>query len=199
MCDISRESEDPAAEFTIGYLLGPQAPSGVVGLGLGGIEDGFPPDLFASSFQRARASGLAALPHAGETVGPDSIWGAVRTLRAARIGHGLRCLEDPALVEYLAVNRIPLDVAITSNARLKLVDGVPAHPITAMLDAGLVVTLNTDDPAYFQTTLTDELDLAHRVHGLSRDTLLGLQRNALDASYADGRTKERIRAELAAA
>ncbi|MEV0839249.1 adenosine deaminase [Actinocatenispora sera] len=199
VCDISRESEDPAAEFTIGYLLGPQAPSGVVGLGLGGIEDGFPPDLFASSFQRARASGLAALPHAGETVGPDSIWGAVRTLRAARIGHGLRCLEDPALVEYLAVNRIPLDVAITSNARLKLVDGAAAHPITAMLDAGLVVTLNTDDPAYFQTTLTDELDLAHRVHGLSRDTLLGLQRNALDASYADGRTKERIRAELAAA
>ncbi|MGC7101107.1 adenosine deaminase [Amycolatopsis lurida] len=198
ICDISRESEDPASEFTVGFLLGPQAPDGVVGLGLGGVEDGFPPELFTSSFARARASGLAALPHAGETAGPASIWGAIRVLGAARIGHGIRCLEDPALVEHLATHRIPLEVAVTSNARLKLVDNVAAHPLTALLDAGLVVTLNTDDPAYFQTTLTEELELAHRVHGVSRQTLLALQLAALDASYADTATKTRIRAALTA-
>jgi aminodeoxyfutalosine deaminase len=198
VCDISRESEDPASEFTIGFLLGPQAPDGVVGLGLGGVEAGFPPELFASSFARARANGLAALPHAGEIVGADSIWGAVRALGAARIGHGIRCLEDPALIEYLGTRRIPLEVAVTSNARLKLVDGVPAHPLTALLDAGLIVTLNTDDPAYFQTTLTEELELAHQVHGLSRQTILGLQLAALDASYADSATRTRIRTALAA-
>jgi aminodeoxyfutalosine deaminase len=198
VCDISRESEDPASEFTIGYLLGPQAPDGVVGLGLGGVEQGFPPELFASSFARARANGLAALPHAGETVGPESIWGAVRALHAERIGHGISCVEDPALVDYLATHRIPLDIAITSNLRLKLVERVEEHPVTAMLKAGLVVTLNTDDPAYFQTTLTDELELAHRVHGLSRETLVSLQTAALDASYAGSTTKDRIRAALAA-
>lgn len=198
VCDISRESEDPASQFTVGFLLGPQAPDGVVGLGLGGVEAGFPPELFASSFARARANGLAALPHAGETVGPDSIWGAVRALGATRIGHGIRCIEDPALVEHLATHRIPLEVAVTSNARLKLVDSAAVHPVTALLDAGLVVTLNTDDPAYFQTTLTDELVLAHRVHGLSRETLVALQVAALDASYADSATKTRVRDALAA-
>jgi aminodeoxyfutalosine deaminase len=198
VCDISRETEDPAAEFTVGFLLGRQAPDGVVGLGLGGVEAGFPPELFASSFARARANGLAALPHAGETVGAESIWGAVRTLGAARIGHGIHCLEDPALVDYLGTHQIPLEIAITSNARLKLVDGVQAHPVTTLLDAGLIVTLNTDDPAYFQTTLTDELALAHRVHGLSREVLLALQLAALDASYAGSATKTRIRTALAA-
>ncbi|MFG3706111.1 adenosine deaminase [Micromonospora sp. NPDC047670] len=198
VCDISRESEDPASEFTVGFLLGAQAPDGVVGLGLGGVEDGFPPELFASSFARARANGLAALPHAGETVGPGSIWGAVRALGAARIGHGIRCLEDPALVEHLATHRIPLEVAVTSNTRLKLVDGVDQHPLTALLDAGLVVTLNTDDPAYFRTTLTEELQLAHRVHGVGRQTLLDMQLAALRASCADSATKSRIRDALAA-
>lgn len=199
ICDIPRESEDPESEFTAGFLLGPQAPDGVAGLGLGGVEEGYPPELFASSFARARASGLAALPHAGETVGPDSIWGAVRTLRADRIGHGIRCLEDPGLVEHLAASRIPLEVAITSNVRLKLAGSAEAHPVRALLDAGLVVTLNTDDPAYFQTTLTGELELAHRVHGLSREALVAVQLAAVDASYAASATKARLRSALAAA
>jgi adenosine deaminase len=198
VCDISRESEDPTSEFTIDYLLGPQAPDGVVGLGLGGVERGYPPELFASSFERARANGLASLPHAGETVGPESIWGAVRVLRAARIGHGIRCVDDPALVDYLGTHRIPLDLAVTSNASLKLVDGPAQHPLPALLDAGLVVTLNTDDPAYFQTTLTEELELAHRIYGLSREDLAGLQKTALSVSYADAATKSRIRSALSA-
>lgn len=196
ICDISRETEDPAAEFTAGFLLGPYAPAGVVGLGLGGVEAGFPPQLFATSFARARAHGLAALPHAGETVGPASIWPALRDLGAARIGHGWRCLEDPRLVDHLGEHRIPLEVAVTSNVRLRLVDSAERHPLPALLDAGLVVTLNTDDPAYFGTTLTDELLLAHRVHGLDRKALLGAQLAALDAAYADDGTRRRLRAEL---
>jgi adenosine deaminase len=91
---------------------------GIVGLGVGGAEVGNPPELFAEAFDRARAAGLASLPHAGETEGPASIWGALRTLQANRIGHGVRCLEDPELVAYLRQRQIPLDVSPTSNVCL---------------------------------------------------------------------------------
>ncbi len=196
ICDISRESEDPGSEATIDYLLGPAAPDGVVGLGLGGIESGFPPELFASSFQRAKANGLASLPHAGETVGPASVWGALRSLGADRIGHGIQSLDDEKLVAHLADQRIPLELAPTSNVCLKIVDSPQAHPLGRLADAGIVTTINTDDPAYFQTTLTDELLTAHRLHGFTTSKLLAAQVAALDASYAGAEIKARIRAEL---
>ncbi|MCP2168368.1 adenosine deaminase [Goodfellowiella coeruleoviolacea] len=196
VCDISRESEDPGSEWTVDYLLGPTAPDGVVGLGLGGVEDGYPPELFTSSFARARAAGLASLPHAGETVGAASVWGALRALRANRIGHGIRSLDDPALLDHLVAHDIPLEVAPTSNACLKLVPSVAEHPLAHLADAGVPVTLNTDDPAYFQTTLTTELLVAHRLHGFTTERLLAAQHTALAACYADPATKARIREEL---
>jgi adenosine deaminase len=195
VCDISRESEVPASEATIDFLLGRDCPEGVVGLGLGGVEAGFPPELFASSFARAKASGLASLPHAGETVGAHSIWGALRALGADRIGHGIQCLEDPALVAHLATHRIPLEVAPTSNVALKIVESLETHPLGLLAEAGVVVTINTDDPAYFQTTLTEELLTAHRL-GFGKPRLLAAQMAALDASYADAATRTRIRQEL---
>ncbi|MFB4317782.1 adenosine deaminase [Actinomadura sp. 21ATH] len=196
ICDISRESEDPQSHFTVDFLLGRTAPEGVVGLGLGGIEHGFPPEPFASSFAKAKANGLAALPHAGETAGADSVWGALRALRADRIGHGIRCLDDPALVAYLAERRIPLEVSPTSNVALKLVPDRQSHMLGELVRAGLVVTINTDDPAYFQTTLNDELRAAHDLHGLDRRALLDTQAAALDACYAPAATKTAIRREL---
>ncbi|NDL56937.1 adenosine deaminase [Phytoactinopolyspora mesophila] len=196
ICDISRQTEDPSSEATINYLLGPLAPEGVVGLGLGGIEDGFPPELFASSFKRAKAAGLASLPHAGETVGAASVWGALRALGAERIGHGIHCLEDPTLVDHLREHQIPLEVAPTSNVALKIAASPDTHPLAELVASGLHVTINTDDPAYFQTTLTDELLLAHRLHGFSREQLVQAQLRALDVSYAPAATKSRIREEL---
>ena len=196
ICDISRESEAPDSHLTVDFLLGRTAPAGVVGLGLGGVEEGFPPEPFASSFAKAKAAGLAALPHAGETAGPESVWGALRALKADRIGHGIRCLDDPALVAHLAERRIPLEVAPTSNVALKLVKDARSHVLGELARAGLVVTLNTDDPAYFRTTLNDELRMAHDLHGFTRRALLDAQAAALEAAYAPAATKAAVRREL---
>ncbi|GGU96779.1 adenosine deaminase [Streptomyces albospinus] len=196
ICDVLRNAEAPDSQFTVDFLLGRDAPEGAVGLGLGGVEDGFPPEPFASSFLRAKANGLASLPHAGETVGPESIWGAIRALRADRIGHGIRCLDDPALVDHLGERQIPLEVAPTSNVALQLVKDVQSHMLSELARAGLAVTLNTDDPAYFQTTLNDELRVAHDLHGFTRQALLDAQTTALRACYAPAATKTAIAREL---
>jgi adenosine deaminase len=129
---------------------------GVVALGLGGPEIGHPPELFEAAFDRARAAGLASVPHAGETVGPESILGALRSLKAQRIGHGVRCLEDAALVAELRERQIPLEVCPTSNVCLSVSPSIAEHPLPRLLDAGLYVTINSDDPPMFNTTLTNE-------------------------------------------
>jgi aminodeoxyfutalosine deaminase len=129
---------------------------GVVALGLGGIEAGFPPEPFAPWFARARAAGLRSVPHAGETVGPASVRGALDALGAERIGHGVRAIEDPALVAELAERGIPLEVSPTSNLRLGVYPDYAAHPLPRLLAAGVELTVNSDDPPLFNTTLNDE-------------------------------------------
>ena len=157
ICDIPRELEDPNLGFTADFLTGPHAPDGAVAIGLGGPEVGFPPELFEASFRRVKASGLGSVPHAGETVGPESVWGAVRSLRADRIGHGVRSVEDERLVAHLAEAAIPLEVSMTSNVLLGVVPSIEEHPVRLLLDSGVLISLNTDDPAYFDTDLTREL------------------------------------------
>ena len=156
--------------------------NGVTALGLGGPEQGNPPEKFKVAFERARAAGLASVPHAGETTGPDSIWGALRFLHADRIGHGIRCLEDPALVRELRAPAIPLEVCPTSNICLAGVASWEEHPLPRLLSAGLCVTLNSDDPPMFGTTITEEYLRAAITFGLQRDTLEMLATNALRAS-----------------
>lgn len=129
---------------------------GVSALGLGGPEVGFPPELFRRAFDVAREAGLPSVPHAGETVGPESIRGALRELNAVRIGHGVRCLEDADLVAELRERQVPLEVCPTSNVCLGVARSFAEHPLPRLLDAGLYVTLNSDDPPMFGTTLTDE-------------------------------------------
>lgn len=129
---------------------------GVVAFGLGGSEVGNPPEKFKAAFDRARAAGLPSVPHAGETSGPESIWGALRSLHADRIGHGVRCLEDPALVAELRSRQTPLEVCPTSNVCLKVTPSLADHPLPRLLAEGLYVTLNSDDPPMFNTTLTGE-------------------------------------------
>ncbi|NNC93202.1 MAG: adenosine deaminase [Acidimicrobiia bacterium] len=196
VCDIPRELEDPDLGFTVDLITGPDAPEGVVALGLGGPEVGFPPEQFAGSFARARAAGLGSVPHAGETVGAESVWGAVRALGADRIGHGVRSVEDPGLVAYLADNAVPLEVSMTSNVLLRVAPSLEEHPIRALLDAGVPVTINTDDPAYFSTDLTRELQLAHDVHGVSLEQLREVQRTAINASFATDAVKRSVLDEL---
>ena len=196
--DIPRELEPPASGFTADYILGPLAPVGVVGIGLGGPEPGWPAAGFQRSFARVASAGLAALPHAGETAGAASVWSAIRDLGAQRIGHGIRSLDDRALLAYLSDHRIPLEISMTSNVCTGVVATLADHPIRTLVEAGVAVTINTDDPAYFYTTLTKELTIAASHHGFTLDELADLQNTAIDSSFADPETVGAFRRELEA-
>jgi adenosine deaminase len=151
--DIVRNSDDIRAEGDFVTSLAIEMKGeGVVALGLGGMEAGRPPEPFAPWFERAKSAGLASTPHAGETAGPESVWGAIRALGADRIGHGVRAIEDPALVEHLAERRIPLEICPTSNLRLGVCRSYEEHPMKRLIEAGCVVTIDSDDPPLFNTT-----------------------------------------------
>jgi adenosine deaminase len=154
--DISRHMRPVEDSYRVADWAVQNMENGIIALGLGGPEVGNPPEIFQEAFDRARAAGLPSLPHAGETEGPQSIWGAVNALSAARIGHGVRCLEDPELVAFLRERQIPLDVSPTSNVCLGVAPTLAEHPLPKLIDQGLFVTINSDDPHMFDTTLTDE-------------------------------------------
>ncbi|MGZ5291212.1 MAG: adenosine deaminase [Actinomycetota bacterium] len=157
---------------------------GVIGIGLGG-EERFPPEPYAEIFRDGAALGLRSIPHAGETHGPDSIRGAIHALGAERIGHGIRVLEDPALVEELVERGIGLDVCPTSNVMTRSVASPQGHPLPAMLDAGLRCSLASDDPSMFHSFLADEYALCRRVFGFDDERLADLARGGARASFAD--------------
>ncbi len=129
---------------------------GIVALGLGGTEAKYPPEQFVDLFSLARDAGLPSVPHAGETAGPESVWGALKKLDTVRIGHGVRSVEDPELVKYLAENQIPLEISPTSNMCIGVFDSWERHPMRELYEAGVPVTVNSDDPPMFNTTLTQE-------------------------------------------
>jgi adenosine deaminase len=166
-----------------------------IGLGLGGLEKGFPAGLFTETFAEARRAGLRTVAHAGEADGPESIWGAIDALQVERIGHGVRCIEDPALVETLRLRQIPLEVCPVSNYCLGIVKQGEMHPIREMFDADLYCSINSDDPAMFSTSLTNEyLTLASL--GFSWPELQQLNRNALEATFLDEAEKKHYRDQL---
>src|SRR6478752_8125732 len=155
--DIAGEYGGPAAFGTLEHAL-TCPPEALVGFGLAGIERARPRFVaeFRSVFASAIAAGLHSVPHAGEMSGPATIAEALDGLHAERIGHGISCMGDPALVARLRESQIPLEVCPTSNACTRQVPGLAAHPLPRMLEEGLFVTLNSDDPPMFGTTLTDE-------------------------------------------
>jgi adenosine deaminase len=165
------------------------AADGVVALGLGGDETNNPPERYRLAFERARAAGLPSVPHAGETGGPDSIWGALRTLGADRIGHGIRCLEAPVLVAELKDRQVALEVCPSSNVCLAGVPSLDLHPIGTLLEMGLLLTVNSDDPAMFNTTLTEEFIRLSHSHGFGVREVEMLTSNAIQASCMSGSTK----------
>jgi len=171
--------------------------AGVVGITLGG-EERFPPEPYAEIFAKARGAGLRSVPHAGETHGPASIRGAVEALGAERIGHGIRALEDPALVELLIGRGIALDVCPTSNQRTRSVPTLAEHPLPAMLEAGLTCTLASDDPSMFGSGLTGEYELCRSVFGFDDEAIAALALAGVEASFAEEGTKDRLAAEIRA-
>ncbi|MGH1563151.1 adenosine deaminase [Mumia sp. DW29H23] len=193
--DIPGELGLESGERTIAWVE-QHAPDGTVGFGLGGPEIGVERPQFADVFARARALGLASVPHAGETTGPQTVRDALDTLGAVRIGHGIRAADDPALVAELVERRVPLEIAPTSNLRTGAVTAIEDHPFVALRDAGVLVTLNSDDPGMFDTTLEHEYQLAHDVFGLSLADLADVARAAVDVSFAPDTLKVAIRDEI---
>jgi adenosine deaminase len=181
--EISKTSDfHKYADFATGMAIeGKEV--GVVALGLGGVEVDNPPELFAAWFDRARAAGLHSSPHAGETVGPTSVWGALQALGAERIGHGIRSVEDSSLIEYLVAHNIALEVCPTSNLRLGVYPSYAQHPLPELYTAGVRITINSDDPALFNTTLTNEITLLHTVFGLDLAAIDQIILNGVGSSF----------------
>ena len=167
---------------------------GVVGLGLGGPERGHPPEPYADAFAFARAAGLHSVPHAGEVAGPESVWGALRILQAERLGHGVRSVEDPALLDYLSEHQVPLEVCPTSNLRLGVYASYDDHPIRRLWEKGLYVTVNSDDPPMFETDLVAEYTVLVTRLGFSAREMEQLSLNALLASFLPEARKQEMKA-----
>lgn len=185
--DISREvpeKQQAVADFIIGG-----ARRGIfIGAGLGGVEEKFPAGMFKDTFDRLRAEGLRIAVHAGESSGHQSVRGAVEVLKAERIGHGLRLMEDPQLIALFRETQLPVEVSPTSNYRLKVVASDRPHPIRQMLDAGVNCSVNSDDPGMFSTSLSAEYHLLHE-QGFTRAELWQLNRRSLDSSFLSAEEK----------
>jgi aminodeoxyfutalosine deaminase len=160
----------------------------VVGVGIGGDEQKAPPELFRGVYSYAADNGLRLTAHAGETAPPESIWGALN-LRAERIGHGFTAGQDPDLIEELAYRQIPVEICLTSNLRTGVCKAIAEHPAKSYFDQGVMITLNTDDPALFGTTLSREYQLAQETFGFTDEHLRELARNSFEASFLPAEKK----------
>jgi aminodeoxyfutalosine deaminase len=160
----------------------------VVGFGIGGDELKGPPELFKDVYARAADHGLHLTAHAGESAGPESIWGALN-LKAERIGHGLTAGQDPELIEELSARQVPIEICVTSNLRTGCCADLSQHPVRRYFDQGLMLTLNSDDPAMFQTSLAAEYELVQKTFAFSDEHMRELARNSFEASFLDGAKK----------
>ena len=195
--DIPGELGLPAGVETLGYALD-HGPSSLIGFGLGGPEIGVPRPQFADVYAKARAAGLHAIPHAGETTGPQTIWDAINLLGAERIGHGTSAVQDPALLVYLAEHHIPVEVSPTSDIATRAVATFAEHPLRAMVEAGVPVSINSDDPPMFSTTLTAEYGVAAALLDLDEAGIADLALAAVDHSFAPDSVKPNLRDEIGA-
>jgi aminodeoxyfutalosine deaminase len=172
----------PGAAQDVFELAAKYRERNVVGIGIGGDEQKAPPELFREQYKYAAGEGLRLTAHAGESAGPESIWGALN-LGAERVGHGLTAGQDPELIEELAQRQVPIEICLTSNLRTACCANISEHPIRSYFDHGLMLTLNTDDPAMFGTNLTRDYELAQTEFGFSDDHLRELARNSFEASF----------------
>lgn len=200
IADGVRDSETSpySVTQTVDWIAALAPEDGVVALGLGGNEVGHPPTQFVADFARARAAGLHTVAHAGETTGHATVCDSIDLLGAERIGHGVRAIENPVLVERLARTQVPLEVCPTSNICTGVFASFAEHPFPALDQAGVLVTVNSDDPPLFGTSLTDEFLVLVRHWGYDADGLQRIALNALDVSFLPADEKARLREEFLA-
>lgn len=168
----------------------------IVAVGLDSSEVGHPPQKFAAVFDKARAEGFLTVAHAGEEGPPEYIWQALDLLKVSRIDHGVRCVEDPRLVQRLVAEQVPLTVCPLSNVKLRVYDTIEQHNLKALLDLGLCATVNSDDPAYFGGYVSENFLAVYKALSLQRDDLYQLAKNAFQASFLDEPKKRALLDEL---
>jgi adenosine deaminase len=171
---------------------------GVIGVGIGGREYKFPPAEFCEVYEQARELGFKTSAHAGEAAGPESIWGAIEALQVDRIGHGTRAIEDARLVDYLAQQKLPLELCVLSNVRTAVVNNVTRHPARIYYERGIPVSINTDDPTLFGNSLVDEYLALHEQLGFSRAEITRLIEQGIETSWLDAERKQKMLAEFCA-
>ena len=169
---------------------------GVIGIGIGGSEHAFPPELFEGIYEEARQLGFHTTAHAGEAAGAESIWGAIRNLHVERIGHGTRAYEDEGLLDFLAKHQIPLEMCPLSNLCTGVVSKIEEHPIRRYFEKGIMVTINTDDPKMFDNSLAQEYEVLEKTLGFSPREIQSLMVNAVQASWLPEQKKKRMIKEI---
>lgn len=192
---IVRERGPEEAEVRVREALACQD-CGVVGVDLAGDEENYPPALFARALALAREGGLGITAHAGEFAGPSSVWTAIYQLGARRIGHGIRAVEDPALLDHLRDHGVTLEICPTSNVRLGLAPSLPGHPLRRLLDAGVPVTINSDDPLLLGTDLSREMESVARALELTEDHLVQMTVAAARAAFLPGDERAALEHEV---
>jgi adenosine deaminase len=193
--DIPGEAGAAAADLTLDVAVSLH-PDGLVSFGLGGPELGVPRGAFAEHFAAARAAGLHSVPHAGESAGPESVWDAIEQLGAERIGHGIAAARDDALMARLRDANIVLEVCPTSNVCTRSVPSLPEHPLPTLVAAGVPVTINSDDPPMFSTSINHEYQVAADLLSLDEAGVTDLARAAVRASFLDDVGKTELLAEI---
>ena len=193
--DIPRERSIEAGEAIAQFVVDRYG-DGIIALGLGGPEPGNPASKFREAFAMVHAAGIPCVVHAGETEGPPSIWDAIETAKPRRIGHGVRCIEDTDLMAYLKRTQLPLEVCPTSNVCLRVWTSMEKHSLPHLIAYGLNVTLNSDDPPLFNTTLTDEYLRCSAQFAWGRTFITGLVGNALEVSLLPDEEKHAMREQV---
>jgi adenosine deaminase len=169
---------------------------GILGIGLGGIEPSYPPELFTKVYEKARQAGLHTTAHAGEAAGPESVWGAINSLKVERIGHATRAIEDEKLVDYLAEHSIPLEICPISNVKTRVVESIKKHPVRYYYDRNIPVSINTDDPRMFGNSLAEEYEILANELGFIRDEIRTVLFNAVRTSFLPDDKKRELASRL---
>jgi adenosine deaminase len=165
---------------------------GIIGIGLGGAEKEYPPELFTDVFEKAREFGFRTTAHAGEAAGPESIWGAIRKLKVDRIGHGTRAVEDPELMKYLAENKIPIELCPLSNVRTRVIDSIEDHPVKTFIEMGIPVSINTDDPKMFGNSLAEEYQALKDNFNFSNEAIDNIIIDSIHTTWLDEKEKDTL-------